>query len=129
MIFYRRYEVRKEMKTISEYKWLGHDIRIQAIATPRFLWLDCTFEVFIDDKRVKHLDTRSLTRNLTSFQLNHEGQKLKGQVVSSGLPLVPVVSQSTIVDDTILGHSQLIVSRRGFTYTFLLLLVLSLQFF
>lgn len=117
------------MKTVSEYHWRGHNIKIQAVATPRFLWLDCTFDVLIDNKRVKHLDSRSLTRSLTSFQLNHDGHNLKGQVVSSGLPFTPVVSQSTIVDDTIIGHSQLFVSRRVITYSFLLAVVLCLQLF
>lgn len=117
------------MKTVSEYKWRGHNIKVQAMASPRFLWLDYTFDVLVDNQRVKHFDSRSFTRSLTSFQLQHEGHRLKGQVISSGLPFTPVVSQSTIVDDTIIGRSQLLVSKRIFAYTFLLGLAFSLQLF
>lgn len=115
------------MKSTSEYDWHGHHIKIKASASPQYLWLDYKFDVQVDEKKVSNLNNRSLTHSHTSFTLQHHGRSLKGRVVSTGFPCSPVISQSTIVDDTILGHSQLLVSKRFFTYVFLSALAISLQ--
>jgi len=113
-----------QMKSINEYNWLGHKIEIQASASPKYLWLDYKFDVFIDNQPVSYLRKRSLIRTHTSFTLLHQGQRLKGHVLSTGFPCTPVISQSTIVDDTILGRNQMLVSKRIFSYAILLTIVL-----
>lgn len=115
------------MKSTSEYDWHGHHIKIQASASPQFLWLDYKFDVKVDEEKVNYLSRRSLTHSHTSFTLQHQGKSLRGRVVSTGFPCAPVISQSTIIDDTIVGHSQLLVSKRFFTYAFLSALAISLQ--
>lgn len=115
------------MKSISEYKWHGHDIKVEASASPKFLWLDYTLDVHVDDKTVKQLNKRTFTCSKTNFSLKHNGHKLKGEVISSGFPCTPVISQSTIVDDTILGKSQILVKKRIYTYAFLSAVAYSLK--
>lgn len=115
------------MKSTSEYKWHGHNIKIHACSSPKFLWLDNKFDILIDNKKVNHLNKRSLTQSLTSFTFHHQGINLKGRVISSGFPCTPVISQSTIVDDTILGHSQMLVDKRYFIYAFISAIAIGLQ--
>jgi len=115
------------MKSTSEYDWHGHHIKIHASASPQYLWLDYKFDVKIDEKDVNNLNSRSLTHSHTIFTLKHQGKSLKGKVISSGFPCSPVITQSTIIDDTILGHSQMLVSKRVFTYVLLSVVAISLQ--
>lgn len=115
------------MKSTSEYNWHGHQIKIHASASPQYLWLDYKFDVKVDEEDVQHLSTHSLTHSHTSFTLQHHGRSLKGRVVSNGFPCAPIISQSTIIDDTILGHSQMLVSKRVFTYAFLSAVAISIQ--
>ena len=117
------------MKSSSEYDWLGHTIKIQASASPRYLWLDYKFDVLVDNQKVNYLRTCYLTHSHTNFTLSHQGQNLRGQVISTGFPCAPIISQSTIVDDTIVGHSQMLVGKRVFTYAFLSAVIVSLQAF
>ncbi len=107
------------MKSFTEYQWHGHSIKIEATSSPRFLWMNHTFEVTVDNQKTRHNNERFLTHTKTRFTVNHGKQKLKGQIVSYGFPGSPVVSQSTIIDDTIVGHNQLLVKKRYLTYAFL----------
>lgn len=115
------------MNTISEYNWHGHDIKIQTKASPKFLWLDYRLNLQIDNTDIHSSKTLSLTQSQTSFLLEHNGKNLKGKIISAGFPLTPVISQLTIIDDSILGKSKILISKRIFTYLLLSILILSLQ--
>ena len=104
------------MKLSNEYKWHGHNIKIKTSASPKFLWLDYKFDVLVDNKQVTPVKQHSLTQSETRFTINHKGHNLKARVVSTGFPFTPIVSQSTIVDDIIVGRSQMLISKRAFTY-------------
>ncbi len=119
------------MKSISEYRWQGHHIEISASASPRFLWLDYTYDIFIDNKKADYRLDRSysLTQSGTRFTMQHEGKNLKGQIISRGFPGMPMVCLSTIIDDTIIGKAELILKNRILLPILLALLPLSLSLF
>jgi len=104
------------MNSVNNYHWHGHEINIQTKASPRFLWLNYKLDVKIDNTHTTYQKKHSLTRSLASFHLNHNGRNLKGQIISAGFPCTPLISQLTIVDDTIIGRSSVIVCSRIFTY-------------
>ncbi len=107
------------MSSISEYNWRGHVIKIQATASPKFLWLDYKLNLTIDNQDVFSSKKYALIQSQTSFLVKHNGKNFKGQIILAGFPLTPVISQLTIIDDSILGHSQIFISKRIFTYLFL----------
>ncbi|RDH82317.1 MAG: hypothetical protein DIZ80_08430 [endosymbiont of Galathealinum brachiosum] len=115
------------MNTISEYNWHGHDIKIQANASPKYLWLDYRLNLQIDNRKINSSNKCSLIRSQTSFLLKHNGRNLKGKIISAGFPLTPVISQLTIVDDSILGKSKILIGKRIFTYLLLFIAILSLN--
>jgi len=115
------------MNLISEYKCYGHDIKIQTDASPKFLWLDYRLNLKIDNKEIRSSKKHSLTQSRTSFLLKHNGRNLKGQIISIGFPFTPVISQLTIVDDSILGYSKILVGKRIFTYLFISVVITGLQ--
>ena len=115
------------MNTISEYNWHGHDIKIQTKASPKYLWLDYRLKLQIDNTEIDSSKKHSLTRSHTSFLLEHDGRNLKGKIISAGFPLTPVMSLLTIVDDSILGKSKILIGKRIFTYLILSMLILGLQ--
>jgi len=104
------------MNTVNNYKWHGHEINIQTNASPKFLWLNYKLDVKIDNTRTAYHKKLSLTRSHASFHLKHNGRNLKGQIISAGFPCTPVISQLTIVDDTIIGRSHVLVGSRILTY-------------
>ena len=114
------------MNSFSEYTCHGHNIKVLISASAHYLWLDYKHEILVDNKKVKRSSKRSLTQSLTNFSFYHQGCNLKGQVISSGIPLAPIISQSTIVDDTILGHKHLLINKRLVSYTLLGLAVAGL---
>ena len=116
------------MNTINNYEWNGHDINIQANASPKFLWLNYKLDVKVDNTQTTYQKKRSLTHSHTSFHLKHNGRNLKCQIISAGFPCTPVISLLTIVDDTIIGRSHTFVGSRIFTYLLLSTIVLGLNF-
>ena len=115
-VFQWRYWI---MKSTISYEWNGHNIIITARASARFLWLDYTFDVVVDNR---HLLTTSSWNGLcssTHFKIPHHGKNLHGQVISSGFPGTPIVTQATILDDSIIGHSQIWIKDRYLTYIIL----------
>lgn len=116
------------MNPVKKYKWNGHDINIQANASPKFLWLNHKLDIKVDNTLTTYHKKRSLTRSLTSFHLKHNGRDLKGQIISAGFPCTPIISQLTIVDDTIIGRSHIVVGSRIFTYLLISATVLGINF-
>ncbi|MCW9047013.1 MAG: hypothetical protein OQK46_02950 [Gammaproteobacteria bacterium] len=107
------------MNSVDNYKWHGHNINIQAQTSPKFLWLNYRLSVEIDNTQAVYQYQHALTRSFTNFHLNHNGRNLKGQIISAGLPLTPVISLLTIVDDTIIGRSRILLGSRIFIYLLL----------
>jgi len=103
------------LKSISEYNWLGHNIKISTHASAKFLWLDKKLDVFVNDKKVQHLKTRGLTQSSTKFAIPHQGHNLKGQIISKGLPFTPAISQSIIIDDTIIDKHKILNAKGLFS--------------
>jgi len=111
--------LRVQLKSISEYNWLGHNIKIHTHASAKFLWLDKKLDVFVNDKKVKHLKTRSFTQSSTKFAIPHQGQNLKGQIISKGLPFTPAFAQSIIIDDTIVDKNKILDGKGLFSSSLL----------
>lgn len=105
------------MKSIREYHWQGQSIKIETHSSAKFLWLDRKLEVSINNKKVKQVKTQSLTQSSTKFSVPYEGHNLKGQIISKGLPFTPVLSQSIIIDDTIIEKSSLLSGKHALTHT------------
>lgn len=116
------------MKSFNEYTCHGHSIKVLINASAHCLWLDYTHEILVDNKKVKRSNKRSLTQSLTRFSFYHQGNQLKGRVISSGIPFAPIINQSTIVDDTLLGHKRMVINRRLVSYILLGSLLSSLYF-
>lgn len=114
------------MNAISEYQWQGHNIQVRTSASPLFLWLDYKFDVLIDNRKADDQIGRSLRHSDTRFTMHHEGRKLKGRVISQGIPGMPFVAMSTIIDDTIVGREHLFLLRRLVFVALLLALIFSL---
>jgi len=115
------------LKSIREYIWHGEKISIQTHSSAKFLWLDNKLDVLINAQKVKHVKTRSLTQSSTKFLISHNGHNLKGQIISKGLPFTPALSQSIIIDDTIVAKNRLLESKRLITHTVLSAIALSIQ--
>lgn len=111
------------MKSRKTYVWQGHHITVEARASAKYLWLDSRFEVTIDDHSRYVTRNPFLSSSHTRFKIPHEGKHTYGQVVASGFPCTPLVTQSTIVDDSIIGYSQLWIKNRWLTYCLLISLV------
>jgi len=97
-------------------------------ASAHCLWLDYKHEILVDNKKVKRSNKRSLTHSLTRFSFYHQGNQLKGRVISSGIPLAPIINQSTIVDDSLLGCKRMIINQRLVSYVLLGSLLCGLYF-
>jgi|GEM_PF-4262124 len=107
------------MKSSKTYVWQGHHIIVVARASAKFLWLDSRFEVTVDGQ--SRFETRNpfQANTHTRFKISHNGKHTYGQIVASGFPCTPMVTQSTIVDDSIIGYSQLWIKNRWLTYCLL----------
>jgi len=116
------------MNPASNYKWNGHNINIQANASPKFLWLNHRLDVKVDNTLTTNQKKSTLTRSLTSFHLKHNGRNLKGQIISAGFPCTPIISLLTIVDDTIIGRSYILVGSRIVTYLLISATILGINF-
>ena len=115
------------MESIREYNWHGQNIKIQTHSSAKFLWLDNKLDVLINSEKVKHFNSSSLTQSSTKFSIPLKGHKLKGQIISKGIPFIPVRSQSIIIDDTILEKNRLFADKNLLTYTFLSAIAFTLQ--
>lgn len=104
------------MESEKQYCWNGHTICVTAAASAKYLWLDYKFDVKVDGKKSLHEQKTSLLRSTTRFKVKHHGINSYGQVVSTGFPFTPVITQATIMDDAIIGHSQMWVKNRPLTY-------------
>ncbi len=100
------------MKTISEYQWQGHSIKVLSTAHLRYLWLDYRRDILVDNQLTEHQNQRSFTESRSSFYLKHNCQKLKAHIISSGWPCNPFVTQSAIIDDTIIEKTSELVPCR-----------------
>jgi hypothetical protein len=114
------------MKSTNTYYWNDHSITVNAKASAKFLWMDYKFDVYIDDEHCFKRTSYSWLCSSTRFKIKHENAHVYGQVVSSGFPCTPVITQATIMDDSIIGHSQLWVRNRWLTYGVILVTVLIL---
>ena len=100
------------MKSTICYAWNGHDIQITAHASARYLWMDYTFAVQVDKQPAFTSSSWNGLCSDTRFRFQHQGQSSSGQVISSGFPCTPVVTQATLVDDSIIGYSQIWIKNR-----------------
>ena len=107
------------MKSSIQHEWNGHAITVSAHASARYLWLDHTFDVRIDDRHVITSSCWNCLSASTRFDIHHQGRKLSGQLIASGFPCTPVVTLATVLDDVIIGHSQLWIKNRWLSYTLL----------
>jgi len=115
------------LKSIREYNWHGVNIKIQTHSSAKFLWLDNKLDVLVNSEKVSHSRSSSLTQSSTKFTVPLQGHNLKGQIISKGLPFIPIRAQSIIVDDTILEKSRFFASKRLPTYNFLSAIASSLR--
>lgn len=114
------------MNSSKTYNWHDHDIKIQASASLKYLWLDYKFNVSMDDTHIKLSKNNSIFQRRTKFFLEHAGKKFRGEIISSTFPCSPIVFQSTIIDDCIIGYSQLRINHRALTYLLLSLVAYTL---
>ena len=119
--------LRTQLKLIREYNWHGQNIKIQTLSSAKFLWLDNKFDVLINSKKVKHFKSSSFTKSSTKFSIPMQGHNLKGQIISKGIPFIPIRSQSIIIDDTILEKNRLFAGKHLLTYTYLSAIILGFQ--
>jgi len=115
------------LKSIREYSWHGVNIKIETCSSAKFLWLDNKLDVLVNSEKVKHSKSTSLTQSSTKFSIPLQGHNLKGQIISKGLPFVPIRSQFIIIDDTILEKSRYFAGKRIQTYNFLSAIASSLR--
>ena len=119
--------LRAQLKSIREYNWHGQNIKIQTHSSAKFLWLDNKLDVLINSKKVKHFKSSSFTQSSTKFSISMQDYNLKGQIISKGIPFIPIRSQSIIIDDTILEKNRLFASKQLLSYTFLSAIILGFQ--
>ena len=117
------------MKSVREYSWHGVNIKIQTRSSAKFLWLDKKLDVLVNSEKVKHSKSFSLTQSSTRFSVPLQGKKLKGQIISKGLPFIPMRSQSIIIDDCILEKSRFFAGKRILSYNFLSIIASSLSLY
>ena len=119
------------MKSVREYRWHGVNIKIQSRSSAKFLWLDSKLDILVNSEKVKHSKSFSFTQSSIKFSVPLQGQNLKGQIISKGLPLIPMRSQSIIIDDSILEKSHFFVGQRIRIshYNFLLIIASSLNLY
>ena len=114
------------MQSTSRFEWQGHSIDVSARASARYLWMNCGFEVRVDQQDVVTWSSWNGVCCSTRFKMQHQGRQLSGQVVSSSFPCTPIVTQATILDDSIIGHSQIWIKNRGMTYIILAAILLAI---
>jgi len=111
--------LRAQLKSTREYNWHGQSIKIQTRSSAKFLWLDNKLDVLINSVKVQHSKSFSLTHSSTKFSVPLQGHNLKGQIISKGLPFIPIRSQSIIIDDTIIEKNRFFAGKKLLAYTFL----------
>ena len=117
------------MKSVREYSWHGVNIKIQTHSSAKFLWLNNKLDVLVNSEKVKHSKSLSLTQSSTRFSVSLHGKKFKGQIISKGLPFIPMRSQSIIIDDSILEKSRFFAGIRIPRYNFLSIIASSLNLY
>jgi len=114
------------MKSTNTYYWKNHSITINAKASAKFLWMDYKFDVYIDNEHRYKSSSFSVLSSSTRFKIKHDDSHIYGQVISSGFPFTPVITQNTIMDNSIIGHSTMWIKNRFVTYAIILGVILSL---
>jgi len=117
------------LKSVREYSWHGVNIKIQTRSSVKFLWFDNKLDVLVNSEKVKHSKSFSLTQSSTKFSVPLQGKRLKGQIISKGLPFIPMRSQSIIIDDCILEKSRFFAGKRILRYNFLSIIASSLSLY
>lgn len=110
------------MKSIGEYNWHGQNIKIQTRSSAKYLWLDNKLDVLVNSVKVKYSKSSSLTQSFTKFSVPLQGHNLKSQIISKGIPFIPIRSQSVIID-----KNRFFASKRLLTYTLLSAIAFSIQ--
>ena len=119
-------EVMILMKTTSLYYWNEHSIKVITKANAKKLWLDYNFDVYVDDEICYKTTSFSWLCSTTRFKVRHHNTNTYGQIISTGFPCTPVISQATILDNCILGHNQMWVKSRLVTYALAVGLIVTL---